>query len=36
MYRHGGGGHAGAGTCQISNEEADVFLEGLKNELKEK
>ncbi|MFP4384293.1 MAG: exopolyphosphatase [Spirochaetia bacterium] len=33
MHSHGGGGHPGAGTCQIPNEQADPFLKSLIAEL---
>jgi nanoRNase/pAp phosphatase (c-di-AMP/oligoRNAs hydrolase) len=29
MLRYGGGGHAAAGTCQISNEQANKVLDEL-------
>ncbi len=29
MLQHGGGGHAAAGTCQVSNEKADTVLQEL-------
>lgn len=34
MKKYGGGGHFNAGTCQVSNNEADGVLEGLIRELK--
>ena len=36
MMRYGGGGHAGAGTCQIPNEDADKVLAEVVEALQEK
>ncbi|MBP7064380.1 exopolyphosphatase [Ferrovibrio sp.] len=35
LLHYGGGGHAGAGTCQISNEEADRVLREIVTSLRE-
>ncbi len=35
MMRYGGGGHTGAGTCQIANEQADEVLEQIVESLQE-
>jgi nanoRNase/pAp phosphatase (c-di-AMP/oligoRNAs hydrolase) len=36
MMEYGGGGHEGAGTCQVSNERADEVVEEIIERVKER
>lgn len=36
MLEYGGGGHKTAGTCQVSHDRAEIVLEYLVDELKDK